>query len=205
MVGGKADVAYTWNLMSTCDCTTCGILSVDRIWKLWTIWSRYTSHAVPTCPPAEDSSPITAIQSPPPTIEAEAKKTVTDLFTFITNQGTSDYLGEPNSQLQPSLQAATLAQHAGCDDDTILGALLHDISRFIPAGEKMDSMVDHEGTYVGKASHEIVGEPYLRPLTFSAKTCHLIGSRVIAKRYLAAIDQAYYAGLSPSSKTTLKF
>ncbi|EME44302.1 hypothetical protein DOTSEDRAFT_117926, partial [Dothistroma septosporum NZE10] len=136
--------------------------------------------------------------------EIEAKKTVSELFASI-KQGNGDYLGENVSQLQHSLQAATLAQDAGEDDETVLGALLHDVGRFIPAADKMESIFDDDGTYVGKASHEVVGEHYLRQLGFSDKICQLVGAHVMAKRYLTAVDQAYYNGLSQSSKTTLKF
>ncbi|EMC93347.1 hypothetical protein BAUCODRAFT_37034 [Baudoinia panamericana UAMH 10762] len=138
-------------------------------------------------------------------VEANARKTVADLFAFIEAQGHKDYLGERVSQLQHSLQAATLAQQAGADDETVLGALLHDVGRFIPAAEKMESMIAPDGTYVGEASHEVVGERYLRQLGFSDKVCQLVGAHVMAKRYLTAVDTAYYDGLSSSSKTTLKF
>ena len=159
-----------------------------------------------------------------PSVERDVRHTVKQLFAFITAQGQGDYLGEKVSQLQHSLQAATLAQRAGADEETILGALLHDVGRFIPAAEKMSSMVAPDGTYVGKASHEILGEAYLRQLGFSDKINQLVmnpsqlhlqrsrslmvfqvGAHVMAKRYLTAVDASYYDGLSKSSKMTLKF
>lgn len=143
--------------------------------------------------------------APVPPVEAEVRDKIQELFKFIEVQGQGDYLGESVSQLQHTLQAAKLAQDAGCDEETILGALLHDVGRFIPAADKMPSMIAPDGTYVGKASHEIVGERYLRQLGFSEKICQLVGAHVMAKRYLTAIDQAYYDGLSKSSKMTLKF
>lgn len=69
----------------------------------------------------------------------------------------------------------------------------------------MLSMIDDNGTYVGKASHEVLGEKYLRQLGFSEKICQLVGAHVMAKRYLTAVDKTYYDGLSQSSKTTLRF
>lgn len=136
---------------------------------------------------------------------AKAQQTVKQLFGYIEAQGQGDYLGEAVSQVQHSLQCATLAQQAGADDDTIVGALLHDVGRFIPAAEKEASMVAPDGTYVGKASHEVLGERYLRHLGFSEKVCQLVGAHVMAKRYLTAVDADYYDGLSKSSKMTLKF
>jgi 2-amino-1-hydroxyethylphosphonate dioxygenase (glycine-forming) len=137
--------------------------------------------------------------------EAQARQTVKEVFDYVTAQGDSDYLGEQVSQLQHSLQAATLAQKASADEDTVLGALLHDVGRFIPAANKMSSMTAPDGTYIGKASHEVVGERYLRQLGFSEKICQLVGAHVMAKRYLTAVDKGYYDGLSKSSKMTLKY
>lgn len=134
-----------------------------------------------------------------------AEDTVSELFKFITAQGDADYIGEPVSQLEHSLQAAHFAEESGADEDTILGALLHDVGRFIPAADEMPPMIAPNGTYVGREAHEIVGEKYLRDLGFSEKVCQLVGAHVIAKRYLTAVDEKYYDGLSQSSKTTLKF
>ncbi|KAF7195154.1 Phosphonoacetate hydrolase [Pseudocercospora fuligena] len=140
-----------------------------------------------------------------PSIEAHAQDTIRELFAFILKQGNSDYLGEAVSQLQHSLQTATLAQNAGADEETVLGALLHDVGRFIPAAEKERDMFFPDGTFAGKASHEVLGEAYLRQLGFSDKICQLVGAHVWAKRYLTAVDKGYYDGLSLSSKTTLKY
>ncbi len=140
-----------------------------------------------------------------PSDERSVQDTVKQLFSFIEAQGQGDYLGEAISQVQHSLQCATLAQQSGADDETIIGGLLHDVGRFIPAAEKMESMIAPDGTYIGKASHEIMGEQYLRQLGFSEKVCQLVGAHVMAKRYLTAVDKGYYDGLSQSSKMTLKF
>lgn len=140
-----------------------------------------------------------------PSVEQHARSTISQLFNFIALQGDRDYIGERVSQLEHSLQAAHLAQQAGADEETILGALLHDVGRFIPAADKMPKMIAPNGTYVGSMSHELLGEEYLRQLGFSEKICQLVGAHVMAKRYLTAVDEAYYDGLSPSSKATLKF
>lgn len=140
-----------------------------------------------------------------PTASSDARTTVQELLAFIEKQGQADYIGEAVSQLEHSLQAATLAQNAGADNETIIGALLHDIGRFIPAAEKMDSMITADGTYIGKASHEILGERYLRQLGFSEMICQVVGAHVIAKRYLCAVEKGYWESLSRSSKQTLEF
>ncbi len=138
-------------------------------------------------------------------VNQHAEDTVRTLFTFIEDQGHTDYIGESISQLEHSLQAADLAQKAGADGETILAALLHDIGRFIPDADSMPKMIAPDGTYVGRASHEVLGENFLRQLGFSEKVCQLVGAHVMAKRYLCAVDSEYYEGLSPSSKKTLKF
>lgn len=139
-----------------------------------------------------------------PAAEQHARETVRQLFDFIKAQGDADYIGEPISQLEHSLQAAQLAQDSGADEETVLGALLHDVGRFIPAADKMPKMIATDGTYVGRASHEVVGERYLRELGFSEKVCQLVAAHVMAKRYLTAVDKEYYDGLSNASKNTLR-
>lgn len=144
---------------------------------------------------------VSAISS----IEADASATIKHLFSFIEAQGHGDYLGEAVSQLQHTLQAATLAERSGADRETVIGALMHDVGRFIPASDKMPAMIAPDGRFVGKASHEILGERYLRQLGFSEMICQLVGAHVVAKRYLCAVDAEYWAGLSRSSKQTLVF
>lgn len=58
---------------------------------------------------------------------------------------------------------------------------------------------------VGRVGHEMIGEHYLRSLGFGETVCRLVGSHVAAKRYLTAIDPAYYDALSAASKRSLQF
>lgn len=138
----------------------------------------------------------------------QAKDIVHQLLEFIRSQGNSDYLGENVSQLEHSLQCAHLAQQSsqfGHDHEVILAALLHDIGRFIPAAKHMLKMIAPDGTYVGTASHDVLGERYLRQLGFSEKVCQLVGAHVWAKRYLTATESGYYDALSSTSKRTLQY
>ena len=132
------------------------------------------------------------------------EEAIATLFSFITAQGSSDYLGEHVSQLEHSLQAVHLAREAGADEETILGALLHDVGRFIPESRDMPKMIAPGGRFIGRASYEVLGEKNLRELGFSKKICQLVDAHVMAKRYLSAVDGKYY-GLSESSKQTLEF
>ncbi|KKK12541.1 hypothetical protein AOCH_000056 [Aspergillus ochraceoroseus] len=139
-------------------------------------------------------------------VESNTQAAISALFVFLEAQGQGDYLGERITQLEHSLQCAHLARQSpeyGNDKEVVLAALLHDVGRFIPAANKMARMVGTDGKFIGRQSHEILGENYLRELGFSQKVCALVGAHVMAKRYLVATDKAYYDGLSETSKRTL--
>jgi putative nucleotidyltransferase with HDIG domain len=141
-------------------------------------------------------------------VETHTRQTVAILMNYMIVQGKTDYLGEPVTQLEHSLQCAHLARQDavyGHDDEVVLGALLHDVGRFIPSAEKMEKMYSVDGEYLGRTSHEVVGEHYLRSLGFSDKVAELVGAHVMAKRYLTATDKEYYDGLSETSKRTLEY
>lgn len=141
-------------------------------------------------------------------VEEHTRATIKTLFAFLHAQGQGDYLGERVTQLEHSLQCAHLAVQSSeywSDSEVILAALLHDIGRFIPAAEKMDKMITPDGQYVGRMSHEVLGETYLRQIGFSERVCKLVGAHVMAKRYLVATDKTYHDGLSETSKRTLRF
>ncbi|ORX35289.1 alkaline-phosphatase-like protein [Kockovaella imperatae] len=142
-----------------------------------------------------------------PSVLSTAQDTIDTLWSYLEAQGLGDYLGEAISQLEHSLQCAHRAVENGADDETVLGALLHDVGRFIPRSDydKMPAMIAPNGTFVGRGSHEVLGENYLRAIGFSDKVCYLVGAHVWAKRYLTATVPGYYDDLSPSSKTTLKY
>ncbi|KAL1884435.1 hypothetical protein Plec18167_002023 [Paecilomyces lecythidis] len=141
-------------------------------------------------------------------VDAHAHQTVSQLFDILIAQGDGSYIGEPLSQLEHSLQCAHLARqdpNHGHDDEVVLAALLHDVGRFIPAALKMEKLIAPDGSYVGRASHDLLGEQYLRDIGYSEKVAQLVGAHVMAKRYLTAVDKAYYDALSASSKKSLVF
>jgi predicted HD phosphohydrolase len=139
-----------------------------------------------------------------PTVQARAQDTITTLFSHIRAQGDKDYLGERISQLDHSLQSAHQARVSGADNETILAALLHDIGHFIPMYANMPVMIAPNGCEVGRGSHDVFGEKYLRQLGFSQKICELVGAHVLAKKFLTATDEGYYGSLTERSKQTLK-
>lgn len=137
------------------------------------------------------------------------------LIDMLNTKGQGDYIGEPISQLEHSLQAAHLAKANNADDETILAALLHDIGQFLPASDvrsiahdvqnMKSSSSDSSDGGVGRVGHELIGEQYLLRLGFSEKVASLVGSHVAAKRYLCAVDPGYHDTLSDASKKSLVF
>jgi predicted HD phosphohydrolase len=113
--------------------------------------------------------------------------------------GTSDYIGEPVSQLEHSLQCAYFAEKSGHSEEVILASLFHDIGHFFSETEQAQ-MAD-----LGVVHHEWIGAKLAYDLGFSAKVALLIGYHVDAKRYLAAKKSNYYERLSSASKGTLAF
>lgn len=134
----------------------------------------------------------------------DPREVVRTLFSYLEAQGQTDYMGEAVSQLEHSLQTAELAASNGANDNTVLGALLHDVGRFIPEAASLPRMIAADGCYIGTESHEQVGEKFLRNLGFPAEVCDLVGAHVWAKRYLCATEPGYWESLSKLSKTSLE-
>jgi len=135
-----------------------------------------------------------------------AKKITKEILTLLEERGTGDYIGEEISQLEHCLQCAHFGMKAGCSEETVLAALLHDIGQFLPLEQAEEVMMATEGEgSVGRKGHEKIGEEFLRQKGFGEGVCRLVGSHVAAKRYLTAIDPRYYDGLSDASKKSLGF
>mmetsp|Transcript_22787 Transcript_22787/g.53184 ORF Transcript_22787/g.53184 Transcript_22787/m.53184 type:complete len:492 (+) Transcript_22787:109-1584(+) len=117
-------------------------------------------------------------------------------------QGRADYIGEPLSIEEHSLQAAALAaKERPGDNEVTLAALLHDIGHMLglEAGQKMGM----DGC--GVPDHERCGADFARDLGLPERVARLVQNHVSAKRYLCWKDPNYHARLSEASKTTLRF
>lgn len=112
--------------------------------------------------------------------------------------------------------------NVGADDETVLGALLHDIGQFATSAEQkqmicdasalaeldpsaVEKSGDKQSISVGVTGHERIGGQYLRKLGFSDKVAQLVEAHVAVKRYLTGKDSTYYDGLSAASKLSLKY
>lgn len=123
--------------------------------------------------------------------------TLTSIFNLYHQRGQSQYGGEAVSQLEHALQCATLAEQAGASPELVTACLFHDLGH----------LVHHLGEDVAVRGiddrHEYRAMPVLETLFAPAVTVP-IELHVAAKRYLCAVDQDYWASLSPTSKRSLE-
>ena len=133
----------------------------------------------------------------------------TKIEKLFFEQGQNDYIGEPVSQREHSLQAAKCAMDATrCQEgifareEVVLAALLHDIGHMLglrdPSGTKR--MGD-----CGVFDHEGIGGDFVETLGMSPRVAKLVRQHVNAKRYLTGTNASYFEKLSQASRTTLGF
>eukprot|EP00854_Cymbomonas_tetramitiformis_P027717 gene27717-34214_t len=133
--------------------------------------------------------------------ESIAARNALRLVDAFHQCGTADYIGEPVSIIEHSLQAANQAATAGFDTETVLGALLHDVGHVL--GLESGTEPGMEGC--GTMDHEGVGAAFVEKLGFSSKVVTLVKKHVSAKRYLCYKYPDYYDKLTEASKTTLRY
>ena len=115
---------------------------------------------------------------------------------FVEHGATRYESGAPNgvSQLEHALQCAALAEHAGADPELVAAALLHDLGHLL---------IDEDEAADGEDDlHQFRAIPLLRE-TFAQGVLEPIKLHVDAKRYLCAVESAYYDALSPASQYSL--
>lgn len=122
--------------------------------------------------------------------------TLDEIATFFQRKGHEQYAGEPVTQLQHALEAGTLAEQEGADDELVTAAVLHDLGHLVqdlgatPTLRGVDDL------------HQYIAVPFLRGL-FSERVLGAIQGHVDAKRYLCATRAGYLDALSPDSKRSL--
>lgn len=119
------------------------------------------------------------------------------ILTLLRDRGSAQYGQEAVSQLEHALQCATLAEQAQAPSTLITAALLHDLGHLLHSlGEDaaVQGIDDH---------HEHRAVPMLRRV-FPVAVTEPIRLHVDAKRYLCAVDAAYWQTLSPASKQSLE-
>jgi phosphonate degradation associated HDIG domain protein len=130
---------------------------------------------------------------PPAARESAVLRRIEELFR---TSGASMYAGEPVTQLEHALQAASLAETQGAKPALIAAALLHDVGHLMHSyGEDCaDEGIDDE--------HEAEGARWLANY-FGAEVVEPIRLHVMAKRYLCCVDSVYYGKLSDASRKSL--
>lgn len=122
---------------------------------------------------------------------------LSDIERVFLERGHRAYDGEPVSHLTHALQTATLAEQNGATPELVAACLLHDLGHLL---------ADHPDTPTLAGiddKHQYFVLPFLRGL-FGSGVLEPIRLHVEAKRYLAAREPDYIAGLSPASAQSLR-
>src|SRR5258708_30335715 len=128
---------------------------------------------------------------------SSAAQVADEILDLLSAAASTEYFGEPVSQLEHALQCAQLARDAGATDEMIIAALLHDV------GHLLDTEGVDRHSEIGVINHDEMGARYLLERGFSARVAELVESHVDSKRYLTATNPTYSARLSPASTATL--
>ena len=103
---------------------------------------------------------------------------------LVEQQGISD--GDLIDLWNHQLQTADALMDAGADDELVVAGLLHDL------GDGRVAEAEH-GPWAARLVRPLLGE----------RVAWVIAAHADAKRYLCAVDPAYWATLSPLSQQTL--
>jgi gamma-butyrobetaine dioxygenase len=118
------------------------------------------------------------------------------LANLFAYEGSRDYFGEPVTQAAHMLQTAAHATAAGAAGALVAAALLHDVGHFLGPVSGDDLMAGRDNR------HSEVGALWLAEW-FPAAVTEPVRLHVAAKRYLCAVEPAYFDRLSDASRFTL--
>jgi phosphonate degradation associated HDIG domain protein len=119
-----------------------------------------------------------------------------EIAALYQRRGPATY-GEGVTQNEHALQAAWLAEQSGADAALITAALLHDI------GHLLHDLPEDIAEHGVDTQHEALGSVWLSQ-HFGPEVTEPVRLHVAAKRYLCAIEHAYFDALSDASKLSLK-
>jgi len=133
-------------------------------------------------------------------VEAVVDASARRLFSLFERHGSSDYIGEPMSITEHSVQTANAALKAGETDMAVLACLLHDVGHL--CGLEAGHAPGMGGC--GTPDHERIGADFLGALGLPQDIAYLCHHHVGAKRYLCATVPGYEERLSEASRVTLQ-
>jgi phosphonate degradation associated HDIG domain protein len=123
-------------------------------------------------------------------IMAEAL-TLARIESLFEGYGSAYYGREAITQTEHALQCAALAEQAGESAALIAASLLHDVGHLVMAESELEDKRHQE---IGaRLLGDLLGENVVAPVRL----------HVPAKRYLCAVDAAYWSTLSQASKDSL--
>jgi phosphonate degradation associated HDIG domain protein len=114
------------------------------------------------------------------------------VMELFATRGTAQYGREAVSQTEHALQSAGLAEAEGAAPALVAAALLHDIGHLL--AKRAENQDDR---------HEEIGWGYLKQ-AFGTSVAEPVRLHVPAKRYLCAVEPAYFEILSPASVRSLE-
>ena len=120
-----------------------------------------------------------------------------DIRALFDTWGALAYSGESVSQLEHALQSGALAQQEGASDELVAAAFLHDL------GHLLNRQGETPTTRGVDDLHQYYALPFLRSV-LPDSVLEPIRLHVDAKRYLCAVDTAYFGCLSPDSVRSLQ-
>ncbi|KAJ2751733.1 hypothetical protein GGI19_004290 [Coemansia pectinata] len=122
---------------------------------------------------------------------------VSTVFQTLEKASKVDVIIGLKTQLDCVLEAAHVIKLHGADEETILAALLQDIGLYSPLPDNWRDILDNEDETNTFDDYE-AGAEYLRKFGFPKKTCELIESDILAKRYLVTTDPIYLEAFNAS-------
>jgi len=121
---------------------------------------------------------------------------------LFASEGARDYLGEPVTVAAHLLQAGALAEAAGAPSALVAAALLHDVGHLRGADPSVGGLSGRELMAGTDNRHGALGAAWLSQW-FPPTVTEPVRLHVAAKRYLCAVEPAYFALLSQASVYTL--
>lgn len=118
------------------------------------------------------------------------------VFDILAARGTGRYGLSDVTQLEHALQCAALATARGLGDQLIIASLLHDVGHLL-VGEDTDL-----AAHGIDDAHEETSAAFLEKL-YGKAVSEPVRLHVASKRYLCAVNPAYYDKLSEDSRRSL--